>query len=125
MTSLELKSLARLGAFEIGAHTVNHPHLSRFSPETQEEEIGRSKRDLEQLTGHEITSFAYPHGDYTEDTVQILKRLKFRKACTVIEQAVMRGTDPLLLPRFMVRDWSGEQFKRQLGEWMHEAGSGN
>lgn len=125
MTSLELKSLARSGTFEIGAHTVNHPHLSRFSPDTQEEEIGRSKHDLERLTGNEVTSFAYPHGDYTVDTVHILKRLKFQKACTVNEQPVMCGVDPLLLPRFMVRDWDGDQFERHLDKWMRKAGAGN
>jgi len=118
MSSAELKALASSKLFEMGAHTVRHPMLSHLSHEKQREEIGDSKNALEELLGRDITSFAYPHGDYSEETINILKSLKFRNACTVSEHLVTRNSDPFRLPRFGVMDWNGDQFEDNLRRWM-------
>jgi len=120
MTAEELKSLAISKLFEIGAHTVHHPMLSRLSSEKQREEIVESKNALEEMLGREITSFAYPHGDYSEETLNILKQNKFKNACTVVSQRVARNSDPFFLPRFGVLDWSGDEFKRNLDHWLKD-----
>ncbi|MEK6750952.1 MAG: polysaccharide deacetylase family protein [Chloroflexota bacterium] len=47
---------------EFGGHTINHPILSRISPENARMEIEGSKLRIEQETGKEVLSFAYPNG---------------------------------------------------------------
>ncbi|MFC1510450.1 polysaccharide deacetylase family protein [Candidatus Omnitrophota bacterium] len=118
MTSKELKTLASSSLFEIGAHTVHHPMLSRLLPEEQEKEIVCSKHDLEELLNEPITSFCYPHGDYSKETVKILKSLRFKNACTVTQGTVERNNDPFLLPRVGVLNWSGVEFEKNLKRWM-------
>ncbi|MDD5259273.1 MAG: polysaccharide deacetylase family protein [bacterium] len=118
MTAEQVVTLSKSRLFEIGAHTIDHPMLSCLPPEEQEEEILNNKRDLESMTGSQITSFSYPHGDYNDDIIKLVSRLGFKNACTVDEVSVTRGMNPLLLPRFMVMNWTGEQFESKLKQWL-------
>ena len=118
MTAEELKSLASSPLFEIGAHTVRHPMLSRLSGEEQEKEIARSKCDLENITKQPITSFSYPFGNYSRETPAIVARSKFQSACTTEGRPVIRDADPYLLPRFTVLNWNGDQFEHHLRKWL-------
>ena len=68
-----------------GAHTVNHPILSRISIEMAEREIQESKKTIEEKIGKPITSFAYPFGkksQYTPQIFPILQELQFKCAVT-------------------------------------------
>lgn len=118
MTSPELVSLSKCRLFEIGAHTVTHPMLSRLTPKEQEEEMGRSKKHLEEIIGRPVTSFSYPHGEYTDETVRIIQRLNFKAACSVVQRGAVRRDSPYLLPRFMVLNWNGDEFERNLSKWI-------
>lgn len=118
MTSEELVSLAGSRLFEIGAHTVTHAMLSRLSSKEQEKEVVHSKNDLEGMLKHEVTSFSYPYGNYSNDALKLLKRLKFKAACTVIHQPVIRNTNPHLLPRYAALNWSGNEFEQSLHKWL-------
>ena len=118
MTSEELKSLASDKLFEIGAHTVCHPMLSRLSEREQEKEIVRSKQDLEDILDRPVASFAYPHGDYTEETVKMVKKNKFKYACTVTPKRIAKNSDPFRLSRFGVSNWSGDQFEEKIKKWL-------
>lgn len=117
MTSVDLSALASSALFEIGAHTVNHPILSSLTIDKQKEEIYNSKKFLEDRLNIPIKSFSYPHGEYTNKTLHIVKELKFENACTAFEKTVTRNTNPLLLPRFMIMNWDGDQFQRTLRGW--------
>lgn len=119
MTSQELVSLAHCPLFEIGAHTVCHPLLSHLTPQEQEKEIGRSKRELEDMVGRRVTSFSYPHGNYSDETLKIVERLHFKAACTTESLSVARNTSPYLLPRFEVLNWDGDQFEQKLQKWLN------
>ncbi len=114
----DLASLSDCTLFEIGAHTVSHPRLSLLSLEKQEDEIARSKSDLENILNRPVNSFSYPYGNYSDETVRIVERLKFKNACTVVQQPVARRQNPCLLPRFSVLDWNGDEFERNLENWL-------
>ena len=47
---------------EFGSHTVTHPDLSRCSPVQLRKELQDSKCTIEQLTGRQISTLAYPYG---------------------------------------------------------------
>lgn len=69
--------------FEIGAHSVSHPYLSRLSPLQQKAEITASKQALEALINKNIELFAYPYGDYNNTTIEILEASGFLFGRTV------------------------------------------
>lgn len=60
--------------FEIGSHTLTHPHLTKIPLEDAKYEIYQSKIDLEQLFGQKITKFCPPRGytnkELTEFTLE-------------------------------------------------------
>jgi peptidoglycan/xylan/chitin deacetylase (PgdA/CDA1 family) len=121
LTGSEVVRLAEGGIVEIGAHTVSHPVLSGLSVEAQREEIRGSKRQLEEASGQRIGSFAYPYGGrshYTQETVRAVREAGFNLACSNFDGAVRRSADMWQLPRFLVRNWNGDEFARHLREWL-------
>ena len=117
----EVLTLASGGLIDIGAHTATHPILSMLSAREQKTEIQRSKQRLESMLGRQVTSFAYPYGalsDYKGETVRLVKAMNFDCACSTFTDVVRAGCDRFQLPRFMVRDWNGEEFLRRLRMWM-------
>ncbi len=118
MTLDELKQMAGSRLVEIGAHTVHHPLLLAWGIKEQEEEISIGRQKLEHWINKKVTSFAYPFGEYSHDTLDIVERLGFQNACTVTERAISRNMNPFLLPRFMVFDWDGDEFEKNLRYWL-------
>ena len=71
----ELQRIESMG-FDIGAHTLTHPHLSHLPPEEQQIEIEDAKTTLEAHLNHPIDTFAYPYGassDYDETTKNLVR----------------------------------------------------
>jgi peptidoglycan/xylan/chitin deacetylase (PgdA/CDA1 family) len=118
VTAEELMRLSANGLVEIGAHTVAHPVLTELSSEAQREEIQESKAYLDDLLGQPVTSFAYPNGLYSDDTLTIVREVGFLSACASSHGVVWRGSNPFLLPRFWIQDWDGEMFSRWLHRWL-------
>ncbi len=74
MTADEIKTLAASPWIEIGGHTLTHPHLDKLSVSEQEKEITENKSQLEALIGEPLLSFAYPYGDWNEDSKKLVKK---------------------------------------------------
>jgi peptidoglycan/xylan/chitin deacetylase (PgdA/CDA1 family) len=58
----DLLELERNGV-SVQSHGVTHRHFSELDPTAQEEEVRRSKRELEIVMGKVVKVFAYPYGD--------------------------------------------------------------
>ena len=118
----EIKKLTEAkDIIEIGVHTISHPRLSKVTPEEQEKEITKSKELLEIETGRPILSFAYPFGDkksFDSDTVDLVKKAGYLYACANNHERITKNSDPFALPRFVARDWSLEEFKKELKKWI-------
>ena len=69
--------------FEIGGHTLTHPHLSHLSPADARREILDGKVALEDRIGCPVTSFCYPYGDYGKEHPNIVREAGFTLARTV------------------------------------------
>ena len=119
MTKQELLNLARIKLFEVGAHTQHHPLLTNLSVEKQRQEIGESKKFLENVLDRPVRSFSYPHGAYTADTVKLVREMGFDASCTCVVRQAVATDDPLLLPRFCVLDWDGPTFEENLKVWLN------
>lgn len=68
---------------EIGAHTLTHPYLTKVSLAEAREEIGASKRKLEDLFGVPIRHFCYPFGDWNPAVRDLVAEAGYATACTV------------------------------------------
>jgi len=114
MDRKELQTLAASDLIEIGAHTRNHRPLSMIDKEARIWEITQSRTDLEAWLGTEIASFSYPYGKTDAETAQIVRDAGFANATTVVEGLTTGRSDPFLIPRIQVKNWSGAEFERQL-----------
>ncbi len=114
----ELQSMSASALCEIGAHTVSHPLLSALSLQEQSTEIGQGRADLETMIGKPVRSFSYPHGDHDEHTLSILGKMRFDCACTTVQKPVLKGADPMQLPRMVVLNWEAQEFKQNLKQWL-------
>jgi peptidoglycan/xylan/chitin deacetylase (PgdA/CDA1 family) len=120
LSSDEVGALNQGSLIEVGAHTVTHSFLSAHSATLQWDDIQQSKTHLEDIVGYPVTSFAYPFGDYTAQTIALTRKAGFACACSTIANIVWRQSDCFQLPRCEVQNWNGEEFARQLRRWFHD-----
>jgi hypothetical protein len=78
LTADEIRYIAQ--DFEIGAHTMTHPHLDRIDATAARREIVGSKEMLELITGKPLRSFCYPYGDHNEETKRLVREAGFSSA---------------------------------------------
>jgi peptidoglycan/xylan/chitin deacetylase (PgdA/CDA1 family) len=118
MNQEELTHFAREPLVTIGGHTVTHLSLSAHPVALQLKEIQENKRYLEKLLRRPVTTFSYPHGDYTFRTLQLLRSAGFEYACTTGAQPLWPHSNQFRLPRYPVENWNQEEFARQLDQWL-------
>ncbi len=110
----ELKEMAEYG-IEIGAHTDTHPHLTLIPAEEAYREILVSKKKLEDSLNRDINFFAYPYGDYNEETERLVGKAGFNGACITKTGIVKKGADFLALKRVAIRhNTDFFKFKRKI-----------
>jgi len=84
VSEADVQALARAG-FEIGAHTLSHPHLARLPRAEQRREIAESRAHLQAVSGQPVDGFAYPYGsvlDYTSETAALVREAGYAYAVT-------------------------------------------
>jgi peptidoglycan/xylan/chitin deacetylase (PgdA/CDA1 family) len=113
----ELRALAAGGLIELGAHTASHPALTSLGVEQQRAEIVASRDWLRETLNVPAATFAYPHGDYSAETVDVVRAAGFSCACSCATATVTARSDPFQLPRFGVPDVDGDRFAGLLAEW--------
>ena len=101
----QLKALDDESLCTIAAHTVTHPRLSALTEEDARKEIVESKQRLEEMLGHSINHFSYPHGDYNATTVQMVKEIGFTSALKAWGGTIRKGDVQMLeIPRIELRE---------------------
>jgi peptidoglycan/xylan/chitin deacetylase (PgdA/CDA1 family) len=118
LTQAEICELAQGKFIEIGAHTITHPFLATLPLSAQRQEITIGKAKVEEILGHSVKSFAYPHGNFSAETKMIVQEAGFTCACSTVAKSVRKNSDRFALPRIVVEDWNGEEFARRLCEWI-------
>ncbi len=84
MFTFQLKEIAKSGLVEIGAHTMDHVWLRGMSEKRARFEIFQSKKDLENLIGKPVFSFAYPYGAFDQQAIELIKEAGFTNAVSTI-----------------------------------------
>jgi peptidoglycan/xylan/chitin deacetylase (PgdA/CDA1 family) len=101
LTWLQAREMASHG-ISFGAHTLDHPILTRVSPEEARRQIRESKRRIEAEIGVPVRSFAYPNGgasDFDEATERIVVEEGFSLAVTTLAGANDERTNAYRLRR--------------------------
>lgn len=120
LSQKKLKLLSKDNLFEIGSHSLTHPHLSQLSLKRQRKEILGSKKRLEKITAKPVNFFSYPFGtanDYNDQTLTLLKQGGYKAACANFPGMVTKQTSLFQLPRFIIRNWKISQFKKELSSF--------
>jgi peptidoglycan/xylan/chitin deacetylase (PgdA/CDA1 family) len=97
----QVKEMAEAG-MEIGSHTVNHVHLDRVDGTILHKELTESRRELEDLLGEPVRSFAYPYGALNETVVAAVREAGYKYACTTRPGWYNAGESPLLIRRVAI-----------------------
>jgi peptidoglycan/xylan/chitin deacetylase (PgdA/CDA1 family) len=115
MTAEEIEQLTNCGLIEIGAHTETHPILTGLRRNAKMREIVSSKIHCEQLLSRPVEGFAYPHGEYDEETRASVREAGFRFACSTRARSIdVNSFDAFALPRLKVKDWDASTFEQEL-----------
>jgi peptidoglycan/xylan/chitin deacetylase (PgdA/CDA1 family) len=96
MSWQELSELSAAG-WEIGSHTVTHPHLTQLDDTALAEELQSSKEACEQHLGRPCASLAYPYGDVDARVVAATASAGYSTAAALPRRLDARG--PLEWPR--------------------------
>jgi peptidoglycan/xylan/chitin deacetylase (PgdA/CDA1 family) len=103
MSEMELRDLTAAG-WELGAHTMTHPDLSKLDYDTCRREIEDSRDELERIADVQVQTFAYPFGRYGPAALAAVRDAGLLAAVTTgsgswapyeITRAMIGALDPL------------------------------
>lgn len=101
---LSKEAIREMSAYgiDIESHTLTHPHLNKLNYDQQLAELVASKKTLEEITGKEISSLAYPYGDFNDDSVKATKDAGYALGFTTKLGLSDRNDNPLTLDRIYI-----------------------
>lgn len=103
------------GGFEIGSHTLTHPHLPDLGPEELRQELSDSRARITARLGR-CETLAYPFGEWDAKVAAAAQECGYRFAFSLPTETGQRRGDALSIPRINVdyRDAEG-RFGSKLG----------
>ncbi|MCR4944694.1 MAG: polysaccharide deacetylase family protein [Clostridium sp.] len=114
MSAEQLKEMSDYG-IDIESHTDTHAYLDTLSYDEQLKEMTESKRKLEEVLGKDVTSIAYPFGNYNKDTVKASEAAGYTLGFTTNKGLDKRTSNKLELDRIYVSStYSLDTFKERL-----------
>jgi len=104
----QLKEIHSSGFVTIGAHTMNHPILSKEDEEESRYEVCNSISDLSDILNTQIKYFAYPNGipemDFNAREEVFLKDAGINLAFSTVSKNLSRTDSFTRIPRFQISD---------------------
>jgi peptidoglycan/xylan/chitin deacetylase (PgdA/CDA1 family) len=109
MNDGELLTLSRSRVAEVGSHAWSHERLSDLDTVSSRHEIFASRERLRAMTGASVYAFSYPHGAYSQRTIELTRSAGYQYACISTEALVKPSAERLALPRMQVGNWTGQK----------------
>ena len=105
LSTQQLLELSKDPLCTIGAHSVSHPRLTEITAEEQWKEIVNSKTELEELLKISVKHFAYPHGDFNDEVIDLVRKSGMESAVIVNGGKVRKGDNDLFrLKRILLNE---------------------
>ena len=100
--------------FEVGSHTLSHPHLSELSGDALREELWDSRTAIKERLGS-CETLAYPFGDWSPEVAVAARDCGYEFAFSLPTKVGQRDASPYSIPRINVdyRD-HGRRFAAKL-----------
>ncbi len=95
------------GGFEVGSHTLSHPHLPRLGGEQLRQELWESRVAIKERLGS-CDTLAYPFGEWSEPVAAAAADCGYRFAFTLPTVSGQRDATALSIPRVNV-DYRDEE----------------
>ncbi|SNS67889.1 Polysaccharide deacetylase [Geodermatophilus saharensis] len=89
---------------EVGSHTLHHVHLRGADPAVLADEVGGSRRVLEEVLQAPVPGFAYPWGEFDAAAAEAARAAGYDHACVTGDY--LPG-DRFTIPRFYVAPGDG------------------
>jgi peptidoglycan/xylan/chitin deacetylase (PgdA/CDA1 family) len=119
MRSITWPMLERMkeGGFEVGSHTLTHPHLPELGDEELREQLWQSRAAIAERLGG-CDTLAYPFGEWSPRVAAAAADCGYRFAFTLPTVSGQRRAAALSIPRVNVdyRD-EGRRFAAKLSPW--------
>ena len=96
LTSVQVRELKYSG-MQIGSHSMSHPDFRKLTAAQQIRELVESRKILEDLTGAEITSFAFPYGFKNKPAIAAVLEAGYSYCCTSAHGVLKRPA--MVMPR--------------------------
>ncbi|WP_371478223.1 polysaccharide deacetylase family protein [Kitasatospora sp. NBC_00315] len=116
----QIGTLDALG-FEIGGHSRTHAQLDIVPARRLAEEIGASKRELEEAVGHAVTAFSYPGGYSSPAVHRALAAAGWTSGATVGNAFSSAADNPYRIPRLLV---TADTAPARFQQWAEGRGAG-
>jgi peptidoglycan/xylan/chitin deacetylase (PgdA/CDA1 family) len=92
---------------EVGSHSSSHPRLHEMAADAAQDEIADSRAALRNMFGVPVEHFAYPFGDFSDETASLVRAAGYTSAVTVLPGIARPRDDPFRLPRILVNGERG------------------
>ena len=92
----------RAEGWEIGGHTLTHPHLDALEDDTALHDIAEGKREIEARIGQTIQTFCYPYGHFNRRTPGLARQAGFIGACVTQTGLLRPDGDAMRTPRVKI-----------------------
>ena len=103
LSRLQLRELRALG-FEIGSHSRTHAYLPDLDRVSLQDEIARSKDELEQWLGESIQHLSCPGGRWSRVVSEVARDAGYTSVSTSRPGLVTHDADRFCLPRTAILD---------------------
>ncbi len=102
MTNEQIKILSASRWATIGSHGYYHNDLAKISIPSLREDLTRSKKFLENITGKEIKALSFPYGSYSADVIDVAKQSGYSQLLAAEFIFKDNGNDNALRERLIV-----------------------
>jgi peptidoglycan/xylan/chitin deacetylase (PgdA/CDA1 family) len=102
MTAEQVKALAQSPLVSIGAHGCYHNDLAKINPADAARELILTKHYLENLTGREVKSIAFPYGSYNQAVIDAAEQTAYTQLLATDFNDEGDSQNTLLRERFTV-----------------------
>lgn len=94
-----LAETSRNPLFTFASHTQTHVNCAKFEEGALRVQLSASKKQIEEITGSECSSIAYPYGLYNETARRLTKECGYTYAYSVENRLPQDASDPSIVQR--------------------------